>query len=60
VPRVCIAQIGAAPRRAGEVRVKASPKIRSALWATGRSKTEDGKRIEIEAVRPAKDMLVAR
>ena len=58
--RVCIAQIGAAHGVRGEVRLKPFTEDPLAVAANGALQTEDGGRVEIEAVRPAKDMLVAR
>ncbi|TMJ01933.1 MAG: ribosome maturation factor RimM [Alphaproteobacteria bacterium] len=59
--RVCIAQIGAAHGVRGEVRLKAFTEDPLSVARYGALETEDGKRlVEIEAVRPAKDMLVAR
>jgi 16S rRNA processing protein RimM len=58
--RVCIAQIGAAHGVRGEVRLKAFTEDPLGVTSYGPLETEDGRRIEIEAVRPAKDMLVAR
>src|SRR5882672_7936703 len=58
--RVCIAQIGAAHGVRGEVRLKAFTQDPLGVTRYGPLETEDGRRIEIEAVRPAKDMLVAR
>ena len=59
--RVCIAQIGAAHGVRGEVRLKAFTQDPLNVAEYGPLEAEDGKRqIEIEAVRPAKDMLVAR
>ncbi len=59
--RVCIAQIGAAHGVRGEVRLKAFTEDPLSVARYGALETEDGKqRFEIEAVRPAKDMLVAR
>jgi 16S rRNA processing protein RimM len=60
VTRVCIAQIGAAHGVRGEVRLKAFTQDPLGVTRYGPLETEDGKRIEIEAARPAKDMLVAR
>jgi 16S rRNA processing protein RimM len=60
VSRVCIAQIGAAHGVRGEVRVKAFTQDPLGVTRYGPLETEDGKRIEIEAARPVKDMLVAR
>jgi 16S rRNA processing protein RimM len=59
--RVCIAQIGAAHGVRGEVRLKAFTEDPLSVARYGALESEDGKRhFEIEAVRPAKDMLVAR
>src|SRR4051812_14009123 len=59
--RVCIAQIGAAHGVRGEVRLKAFTEDPLSVTRYGALETEDGRqRLEIEAVRPAKDMLVAR
>jgi len=61
VSRVCIAQIGAAHGVRGEVRLKPFTEDPLAVTRYGVLESEDGKRrFEIEAVRPAKDMLVAR
>ncbi len=59
--RVLIAQIGAAHGVRGEVRLKPFTEDPLGVAAYGPLESEDGKhRLEIEAVRPAKDMLVAR
>jgi len=59
--RVLIAQIGAAHGVRGEVRLKSFTADPLGVAAYGPLESEDGKhRLEIEAVRPAKDMLVAR
>ena len=59
--RVLIAQIGAAHGVRGEVRLKAFTEDPLSVARYGALESEDGKRhFEIEAVRPAKDMLVAR
>ena len=59
--RVLIAQIGAAHGVRGEVRLKAFTGDPLSVARYGALETEDGKRrFEIEAVRPAKDVLVAR
>jgi 16S rRNA processing protein RimM len=60
VSRVCIAQIGAAHGVRGEVRLKAFTEDPLSVTDYGPLEAEDGRRIEIETVRPAKDMLVAR
>jgi len=59
--RVCIAQIGAAHGVRGEVRLKPFTEDPLSVTRYGALESEDGnRRFEIEAVRPAKDMLVAR
>jgi 16S rRNA processing protein RimM len=60
VARVLIAQIGAAHGVRGEVRLKPFTEDPMSVARYGILETEDGRRFEIEAVRPAKDMLVAR
>ena len=58
--RVCVGQIGAAHGVRGEVRLKPFTEDPLGVTRYGALETEDGRPIEIEAVRPAKDMLVAR
>src|SRR5882672_11975292 len=58
--RVLIAQIGAAHGVRGEVRLKAFTEDPLSVARYGALESEDGRRFEIEAVRPAKDVLVAR
>ena len=59
--RICIAQIGAAHGVRGELRLKAFTEDPLSVRRYGPLESEDGKqRFEIEALRPAKDMLVAR
>ena len=59
--KVCIAQIGAAHGVRGEVRLKAFTQDPLGVTRYGALESEDGtRRFEIESVRPAKDMLVAR
>jgi 16S rRNA processing protein RimM len=59
--RICIAQIGAAHGVRGEVRLKPFTEDPLSVARYGALESEDGqRRIEIESVRPAKDMLVAR
>ena len=59
--RVCIAQIGAAHGVRGEVRLKAFTENPLSVMRYGALESEDGKQsFEIEAARPAKDMLVVR
>src|ERR1041384_5933299 len=59
--RVCIAQIGAAHGVRGGGRLKPFTEDPLSVTRYGVLESEDGKRrFEIESVRPAKDMLVAR
>jgi 16S rRNA processing protein RimM len=59
--RICVAQIGAAHGVRGEVRLKPFTEDPLSVTRYGALESEDGtRRFEIEAVRPAKDMLVAR
>ena len=58
--KICIAQIGAAHGVRGEVRLKTFTHDPLSVTCYGALEAEDGRRIEIEAVRPAKHMLVAR
>lgn len=58
--RVLIAQIGAAHGVRGEVRLKAFTEDPLDVASYGPLETEDGRRIEIEAARPAKEVLVVR
>ena len=59
--RVCIAQIGAAHGVRGEVRLKPFTEDPLSVTRYGALESEDGgRRFEIEAVRPAKDVLVVR
>ncbi len=58
--RVLIAQIGAAHGVRGEVRLKAFTADPLDVASYGPLETEDGRRIEIEAARPAKEVLVVR
>jgi 16S rRNA processing protein RimM len=59
--RVCIAQIGAAHGVRGELRLKSFTEDPLGVTQYGPLETEDGKRrFEIEAARPARDMLVVR
>ena len=59
--RICIAQIGAAHGVRGEVRLKAFTEDPLSVKRYGPLETEDGtRRFEIEAARPAKDVLVVR
>ena len=59
--RVCVARIGAAHGTAGEVRLWPFTARAEAVATYGPLQTADGARtFEIEALRPAKDFLVAR
>ena len=59
--RVCVAQIGAAHGVRGEVRLRSFTADPLAVKDYGALESEDGAlRLEIEALRPAKDHLVAR
>src|ERR1700752_4767708 len=58
--RVCVAQIGAAHGVRGEVRLKPFTEGPLSVARYGVLETEDGRQFEIEALRPAKHMLVAR
>lgn len=60
-PRVCVAQIGAPHGVRGEVRIKSFTADPMALADYGPLSTEDGTRsFEIAALRPAKEVLIAR
>ncbi len=59
--RVCVARIGAAHGTGGEVKLWPFTGRAEAVAAYGPLQTADGSRVfEIEALRPAKDFLVAR
>ena len=58
--RVCVGQIGAAHGVRGEVRLRSFTEDPLGVTRYGALETEDGRAIEIEAVRPARDVLVAR
>jgi 16S rRNA processing protein RimM len=59
--RICVAQIGAAHGIRGEVKLWSFTADPAAVKDYGPLESEDGaQRFEIEAVRPAKDHLVAR
>jgi 16S rRNA processing protein RimM len=58
--RVTVARIGAAHGIKGEVRVKPLTEDPTAVAAYGPLETEDGRRLEIEALREAGAMLVVR
>ena len=59
--RICVAQIGAAHGIRGEVRLRSFTEDPEAVASYGPLENEDGtRRFEIEALRPAKDVFVAR
>jgi 16S rRNA processing protein RimM len=58
--RVCLGQIGAAHGVLGEVRLRSFTADPGAIADYGPLETEDGRVIEIESLRPAKDHFVAR
>ena len=59
--RICVAQIGAAHGIRGEVRLRSFTGDPMAVTSYGPLESEDGRqRFEIEALRPAKDVFVAR
>ena len=61
VERICVARIGAAHGIKGEVKLWSFTADPAAVKDYGPLESEDGTlRFEIEAVRPAKDHLVAR
>jgi 16S rRNA processing protein RimM len=61
VERICVARIGAAHGVRGEVRLWSFTADPAAVAGYGPLESEDGtQRFEIEAMRPAKDHLVAR
>ena len=58
--RVCLGQIGAAHGVRGEVRLRSVTADPAAIADYGPLETDDGRVLEIEAMRPAKDHFVAR
>ena len=59
--RICVAQIGAAHGIRGEVRLRPFTGDPMAITSYGPLESEDGtRRFEIEALRPSKDIFVAR
>ena len=58
--RVCLGQIGAAHGVRGEVRLRSFTAEPEAIVRYGPLETEDGRKLEIESLRPAKDHFVAR
>jgi 16S rRNA processing protein RimM len=57
---VCLGQIGAAHGVRGEVRLHSFTADPTAITSYGPLESEDGRIIEIEAMRPAKDHFVAK
>src|SRR5580704_3371644 len=57
--RVCLGQIGAAHGVRGEVRLRSFTADPAAITRYGPLETEDGRVLEIEALRPTKDHFVA-
>jgi len=57
--RVCLGQIGAPHGVRGEVRLRSFTADPAAITSYGPLETEDGRVLEIEALRPAKDHFVA-
>jgi 16S rRNA processing protein RimM len=57
---VCVGQIGAAHGVRGEVRLRSFTAEPEAITRYGPLETDEGRVIEIEALRPAKDCFVAR
>jgi 16S rRNA processing protein RimM len=58
--RVCLGQIGAAHGVRGQVRLRSFTSDPAAIAYYGPLETEDGRLLEIEELRPAKDHFVAR
>jgi len=58
--RICVARVGAAHGVRGEVRLWSFTAEPAAVADYGPFETADGRAIEIEALRPAKDFFVAR
>jgi 16S rRNA processing protein RimM len=58
--RICVARVGAAHGVRGEVRLWSFTAEPAAVADYGPFETADGRLIEIEALRPAKDFFVAR
>jgi 16S rRNA processing protein RimM len=56
--RVCLGQIGAAHGVRGEVRLRSFTADPAAIVSYGPLETEDGRVLEIESLRPAKDHFV--
>jgi 16S rRNA processing protein RimM len=58
--RICLGQIGAAHGVGGEVRLRSFTSDPQAIAGYGPLETEDGRILQIESLRPAKDHFVAR
>jgi len=58
--RICLGQIGAAHGVRGEVRLRTFTADPQAIAEYGPLETEDGRIVEIESLRPAKDHFVAK
>jgi 16S rRNA processing protein RimM len=58
--RICLGQIGAAHGVGGEVRLRSFTAEPAAIADYGPLQTEDGRVLQIEALRPAKDHFIAR
>jgi 16S rRNA processing protein RimM len=58
--RICLGQFGAAHGVRGEVRLRTFTAEPEAITRYGPLETEDGKVVEIESLRPAKDHFVAQ
>src|ERR1700761_4408139 len=58
--RICVGQIGAAHGVRGEVRLRSFTAEPEAIRSDSPIETEDGRVLEIESLRPAKDHFVAR
>jgi 16S rRNA processing protein RimM len=58
--RICLGQIGAAHGVRGEVRLRSFTSDPAAIADYGPLETEDGRVLEIETLRPAKDHFVVR
>jgi 16S rRNA processing protein RimM len=58
--RICLGQIGAPHGVGGEVRLRSFTADPQAITGYGPLETEDGRALQIETLRPAKDHFVAR
>ena len=57
--RICLGQVGAAHGVSGEVRLRSFTADPAAIAGYGPLETEDGRILEIESLRPAKNHFVA-